>query len=475
MSSEIGKKDVATTGSGHGSVGTPAINNNPPTPPAGPLPVPYVYASKSSSAEGTDTALEVGGDPVLVKGSTMEMVKPGNTPAKPTVGDVVTATVCGVSVTQSGSASSLADGKQICVTTDAVTMNEMTKESAVSQVNTVLLGAADFAAATGAGAGGAAGGKHQNTALPPDKAKQPGAASAPPAPAASTEGEPVDVATGAVVDSEIDLAIPGMIPLVWSRSYSTLRNQLSGALGKGGWVHSYEQWIGREEKCLTLRDGDGRDIWFAIPAPGETTFHRRERLELTADKQGGFQVYSLATRLTRRFAPVTASGHAVLRRIEDAWGNAVQLDYEGVRLARIVDTAGRQVVLRAGERGRVQRIEIWAAGELQQWIDLTYHPEGELASVTDALGFAQRYTYDGHHRLLETTFKNGSRFWHKYDPETGWCVKTWGEGGIHNVELYPDLRKRTTLVGGSEEPKTYTWNEQGVVVRQATHDGNSLR
>jgi RHS repeat-associated protein len=475
MSSDIGKKDVATSGSGHGAVGTPAINNNPPPPPAGPAPVPYVYASKSSSADGTDTALEVGGDPVLVKGSTMEMVKPGDTPAKPTVGDVVTATVCGVSVMQSGSASSIADGKQICVTTDAVTMNEMTKASSVSQVNTVLLGAADFAAAVAAGAGGAGGGKHQNTAVPPDQANQPGGASGPPAPAATTEGEPVDVATGAAVDSEVDFALPGVIPLVFGRSYSTLRNQLSGSLGKGGWVHTFEQWISREDTCLSLRDGDGRDIWFAIPAPGETTFHRRERLELTADKQGGFHVYSLGTRLTRRFAALTSGGRAGLRRIEDAWGNAIQLDYEGERLARIVDTAGRQVVLRGGERGRVQRVEIWAAGELHQWIDLAYHPEGELASVTDALGFAQRYAYDGHHRLVETTLKNGTRFWHRYDAETGWCVKTWGEGGIHSVELYPDLRKRTTLVGGTAEPKTYTWNDKGVVVRQATHDGSFVR
>ena len=475
MPSIIDKKAIATKSSNHGAVGTPAMNNNPPPPPAGPVPVPYVYASQSTSAKFTDVDLEVASDPVLVKGSTMTMVDPGDRPAQVTVGDVVTGTVCGVSVMQSGSGGSTAGGKPICVTFESLTMNQMTKEGAVSQVTTALLGGADFVVAFNAGAGGAGGGKHKNTAVPPAQANQPGGASAPPAPAASTEGEPVDVATGAVVDSAVDFALPGTIPLVWSRSYSTLRNQLSGALGKGGWVHSFEQWISREDTCLSLRDGDGRDVWFAIAAPGETTFHRRERLELTVDKQGGYQVRSLATRLTRRFAALTPGGRAALRRIEDAWGNAIQLEYEGGRLARILDTAGRQVILRSGARGLVARVEIWAGGELQQWIDLAYHPEGELARVTDALGFAQSYTYDGHHRLLETTFKNGARFWHRYDPETGWCVKTWGENGLHSVELYPDLRKRTTLIGGSEEPKIYTWNEQGVVVRQATHDGNFFR
>ena len=471
----VDKKEIATTKSGHGAVGTPAMNNNPPTPPAGPAPVPYVYTSESSSAKFTVPATEIGGAPVLVTGSTMTMVEPGNMPAKVTVGDIVTGTVCGVSVMQGGSGDSIADGRKTCLTFDDLTMNQMTKEGSISQVRTTLLGAAGFAAAVAAGAGGAGGGKHQNTALPADQANKPGAASAPPAPAASTEGEPVDVATGAVVDSEVDFALPGAIPLVWSRSYSTLRNQLSGALGKGGWVHSFEQWISREDTCVSLREGDGRDVWFPVAPPGETTFHRRERLELTIEKQGGYQVFSLATRLTRRFAAPIGGGRAMLRRIEDAWGNAIQLEYEGDRLAQILDTAGRQVVLRGGMRGRVERVEIWSAGELQQWVDLAYHPEGELARVTDALGFAQAYTYDGHHRLLETTFKNGSRFWHRYDPDNGWCVKTWGENGLHSVELYPDLRKQTTLIGGTEEPKIYTWNAQGVVVRQATHDGDFFR
>ncbi len=473
--SSSGGKEIATTKSNHGALGTPAVNNNPPTPPAGPAPVPYLYASQSSSAKFTVGDVEVAASPVLVKGSTMTMVDPGNQPAKITVGDIVTSTVCGVSVMQEGTGGTTAGGKPICVTTNLLTMNQMTKEGAVSQVNTPLLGGADFVTAYNAGAGGAAGGKQQNTAVPPAQANEPGGASAPPAPAASTEGEPVDVATGAVVDSAVDFALPGLIPLVWSRQYSSLRNQLSGALGKGGWVHAFEQWVSREEKCLSLREEDGRDVWFTIPAPGAITFHRRERLELTVDKQGGYQVYSTATRLRRRFSTLASDGHAVLRRIEDAWGNAIQLEYEGNRLARLLDTAGREVILRWGKHGWVERVEICAAGHLRQWVDLAYHPEGELARVTDALGFAQAYTYDGYHRLLETTFKNGSRFWHRYDPDSGWCVKTWGENGLHNVELHPDFRKRTTLISGTEEPKIYTWNDQGVVVRQATHDGAFVR
>ncbi len=461
MPTTIGKKTVATTGSGHGAVGTPAVNNNPPTPPAGPVPTPYIYTSRSSTAKGTESALEVGGHPVLVKGSTMEMDKPGNQPARPTVGDIVTGTVSGVSVMQSGSSNSTAGGKPICTTGDAVTMNHITKEQAVSQVNTVLLGAADFAASTASGGGAGGGGRHGNAAMPPAPAKKAGGASAPEGKHATTEGHPVDVVSGAVVDTAVDFALPGLIPLIWRRSYASTRAWQGTSLGKGGWTHPFEQWIAREDDLLVLRAQDGRDIYFAQVEPGQSTFHRRERLTLTADRYGGFAVQCAATRLVRRFSALVPGGRAMLQRLEDAWGNAIRLAYEGEVLTRIVDTAGREIRLGCAKRGRIERIEIWARGALQQWVDCAYHPSGELASVTNALGFSDQYEYDGHHRMTRTTLKNGVSFHYQYDPDTDFCVKTWGDGGLHLIDLDPDFKQRTTLISGTEEAKTYTWNTQG--------------
>ncbi len=157
----------------------------------------------------------------------------------------------------------------------------------------------------------------------------------------TTEGHPVNVATGRVVDSAVDLRLPGAVPLVWKRDYSSKRRAERGALGPG-WSHSFEEWITGDGGALVYRAGDGRSICFADVAPGETTFHRRERLSLTREGQGGFAVFSLEARLTRVFSPAAPGGAALLRAVRDAFGNAITLEYEGERLARIVDTAGRE-------------------------------------------------------------------------------------------------------------------------------------
>ncbi|APR87943.1 Rhs-family protein [Minicystis rosea] len=80
MGTTIGGKDIATTGSGHVSPGPPATSLIPPTPPAGLVPAPFPYVASSSSATGTSDRLTVGGKPVLVEGSSMDVERPGNQP-----------------------------------------------------------------------------------------------------------------------------------------------------------------------------------------------------------------------------------------------------------------------------------------------------------------------------------------------------------------------------------------------------------
>ena len=75
-------KEIATTGSGHIAPAPPATSMLPPTP-AGPVPAPFPYVAKSSSATQTSDKLTVGGKPVLVEGSVMDIQKPGNQPAAP--------------------------------------------------------------------------------------------------------------------------------------------------------------------------------------------------------------------------------------------------------------------------------------------------------------------------------------------------------------------------------------------------------
>ncbi|APR87928.1 Rhs-family protein [Minicystis rosea] len=451
MGTTIGGKDIATTGSGHVSPGPPATSLIPPTPPAGLVPAPFPYVASSSSATGTSDRLTVGGKPVLVEGSAMDVERPGNQPAAPPgAGDVLTHVVCGKAVTTSGSSKVKAGGKGVCATGDSTVLGVPSPCGKVAQSNGRLIAAVDYNAS--------------------------GADYAAMAAVVVTVGEPVAVVTGEVVDDMVDLALPGLIPVEWKRLYCSGRHRETTPLGRGGWTHALHQWIEVSDERVTMRNDDGRNVLFALPTLREPVFHRCKRLRLSLLKDGSFEVYSLDTRLTRRFARLDAGdARAMLREIRNAWGNRIELVYDGAQLVRIIDTAGRELRLSHDEAGRIVRVDAWAQGQTRQTVRYTYDAhDGDLVATADALGHAERYAYDAWHRMTEKTLTNGVRFFYEYDPETGRCRKTWGDSGLHTVALDVDVAKRSATCHGNEEPRKYTWNEQGAVLREETYDGSWL-
>src|SRR5262249_40528087 len=176
----------------------------------------------------------------------------------------------------------------------------------------------------GPGGGGGAGGGGSNTG-----ASGPGSSSGPADEHTCQDGHPVNVVTGHVVDQATDLTIPGLIPLVWKRYYSSARRRDTTATLGPGWAHGFEQRITEDEKMITLRNNKEQYIYFAKINAGKTTFHRRERLALSRDAEGTYHVWSFDKRLTYVFSAAGGSGPALLRSIRDAYDNAIELEYDG--------------------------------------------------------------------------------------------------------------------------------------------------
>ena len=448
-------KEIATTGSGHIAPAPPVVSMLPPTP-AGPVPAPFPYVAKSSSATGTSDKLTVGGKPVLVEGSAMDIEKPGNQPAAPPgTGDLLTHVVNAKAVLTSGSSRVKVGGKGLCATGDSVVLNVPTPSSKVAQAQGTLI--------AGVG-GGSSGANAASGSLADDVCVT----------------ESVAVVSGEVVDNAVDLALPGLIPVVWKRFYRSGRHKEVTPLGHGGWTHGFHQWVEGADEGITLRMDDGRRVPFPRVTLREPAFHRGKRLRLSMLRDGSFEVYSLDTRLTRRFVRLAAGDErAMLREIRDAWGNRVELRYDGSRLARIVDTAGRELRLIHDEAERITRVEVWVQGTAHQAVAYAYVAvDGDLVAATDALGHAERYAYDAWHRMTEKTLTNGVRFHYEYDTETGRCRKAWGDGTpelLHKVGLDVDVQKKETIVHSNPEPRKFIWNDQGAVLREQTYDGTWLK
>ncbi|MBF5005996.1 DUF6531 domain-containing protein [Diaphorobacter caeni] len=92
---------------------------------------------------------------------------------------------------------------------------------------------------------------------------------------------PVNPMLGAKVqDGEVDLALPGAMPFVVSRDYSSYQTDTPapvGLLGPGWWLPS-EVSLLQTDELLTLNDGKGRSIRFEPLEPGQATYSRSENL-----------------------------------------------------------------------------------------------------------------------------------------------------------------------------------------------------
>jgi RHS repeat-associated protein len=461
MSSNVGKKNIAHKGSGHGAVAPGAISLVAPPPP--PVPTPFPYTARAANASDTKAKLKVGGNEVLVEGSTMSLDPPANQPAQTGGGDVVTHATKNIAVMTQGSSSLTVDGKGVCATGDMAAMNVMTAQSKVAQMTVPILEAADFEAARKAALEAAASAKKKKRAFPPSKANQ------------CPAGHPVDLGTGYVIDDAVDLSLPGFIPLVWSRWYTSARHKERGALGKGGWCHSFEQWLEPTDTGIRLHNEEGLPADFGPIDEDGFSFHRGQRLELRK-RVNGYEVRSLDDRLIRTFQELPG-GRLALRSVRDSHDHRIQLEYELDTLVNIVDSVGRELRVKNDKNGHVTRVEVWASvpgsnrpPSLQTWFDYAYHVEGELASHTNALGYAERWKYDGFHRMTKVTLRNGVSFYYEYHPELGHCVHTWGDGGLHELYIDIDFEKGETRTHGTNRARRHLW-KNGIVWREETFDG----
>jgi RHS repeat-associated protein len=330
------------------------------------------------------------------------------------------------------------------------------------------------------GGGGAGGGGSGDGGGPGDGGGEqvddpnavPGGASSPQDRETCKNGHPVDVASGAVVDSQRDIVLDGLIPVIWERFYSSARAQdASAALGRG-WAFPFEQRVTVGQRVITYRDGEGRSVWFEPIGVGQRASNPRERAELARDSEGSFRIFFLTTKRTLHFAALREGGPSLLRVIEDGYGNRVRLEYEGERLASITDTAGRVVQITWRE-GKISSAHVQARGQRWLHVAYAYNRAGCLTGVTDATGHTETYEYDERHRMIATTLRNGTRFLYDYDA-TGRCVHTTGDDGLYEATFTTDPKRRITKSEG-EENRLYHYNALGLVERETRLDGELIQ
>ncbi|WP_437947308.1 RHS repeat-associated core domain-containing protein [Sorangium sp. So ce296] len=234
-------------------------------------------------------------------------------------------------------------------------------------------------------------------------------------------GDPVDPITGRVYTvAVVDLALPGTIPLVLKRSYSSARIDEDGDLGFG-WTHSLSWQVEEGRRGLRVLE----------PHAAATELPRRLEPGASARLPCGVLTryawgYALAADgLAYLFAEPQGS-RWLLSRIVDLHDNLIELTYENGRLVQVIDSVGRIVRVRRHKDGHIAAFDVKNASAHGRWEArrrYAFDARGDLVAAEDAARHAQRFTYDEDHRLVRREEPGGLVAEFRY--KDGRCVESW--------------------------------------------------
>ncbi|KQO19791.1 DUF6531 domain-containing protein [Acidovorax sp. Leaf78] len=264
-------------------------------------------------------------------------------------------------------------------------------------------------------------------------------------------GSPVNPTLGAKVlvgTEDLDFALPGPMPLVWQRQYSSYVNAEHGGdcglLGYG-WKLPHELSIELKATQTLLRDAGGRVITFdEALEPGQTLHSDSEGLLLM--RGGGMGVAPTLTKLSGN-SPATDTAATVTSTSNPHPNTAEELLpwHQQQRWAHVpaAAKAGSDYVLAATQGGRtVWLFKVQAEGSSKGLC--------RLIGLMDAYGRSQHYQHDEHGRLQGITDGAGRRYALLYNQPNGAATATSTQTSLPG--LNPDSGLRLIGVDCTHNP-----------------------
>ncbi|CAG2159134.1 RHS repeat-associated core domain-containing protein [Cupriavidus numazuensis] len=304
--------------------------------------------------------------------------------------------------------------------------------------------------------------------------------------------KPVNFAMGDENLEQVDFALDGVVPIVWTRRYrSSLAAYDRSSLG-ARWSSPYHLSLAEQDGVLTFFDPDNRAVVLPVVAVGESVAVEREKLTVTRPDARRVQLhYPDGSREDYALHRTPAGERFVLTRRTGQDGLGLTFSYSPAgELTGLTDSYGLWLRLDYSE-GRVSSItRLDRTGEV---IDLLaryeYSREGDLIAHTDVLGHRRSFAYT-QHLLTRCTDFNGFAAHLEWDwpgkasgtpaPADARCVHTWRCNDRYPAERYDETffayhrehwYTKVTDGEGSATLYRYDWHNQIILIEQA--DGTS--
>jgi RHS repeat-associated protein len=250
--------------------------------------------------------------------------------------------------------------------------------------------------------------------------------------------DPVNLSTGMFEMEKTDMVLPGPIPVVFTRYYTSRRQvlaQINRPFGPGT-GHSYNHrlipFAGSPDALILIQGNDSRSPFSKNPN-GTFTNDTNPSLKgaVVTPQSGGARLLRFKDGTQWLFSSI---GH--LTRIEDRNGNFLDLVRDGAGLLlKIIASGGREIHLHY-TAGRIS----FLVDPLGRHIEYRYNSAGNLTEVVDPEGGITRYAYDADNRMITLTDARGITYLtNEYGPSNRVLRQTNADGGVYQYLYFgPD-------------------------------------
>ncbi|MEU5974031.1 DUF6531 domain-containing protein [Streptomyces sp. NPDC047315] len=291
--------------------------------------------------------------------------------------------------------------------------------------------------------------------------------------------DPVDLATGRMYLPQTDVALPGALPLEFTRRVES--GYRYGRFFGPSWSSTVDERLEVDAAGVVHVLADGRLRTYPHPAPGAPALPTvgTDLTELVRADSGDYVLTDPVTGLVHHFAAPAptptggawggnGAGDAWLVQISDRNGNTVSVDRadDGTPLGLAHSGGYRLALTTAG--GRVTALDLVDAAGAVHPIRTYGYQDGNLTAVTKPSGAVLAFGYDERRRVTSWTDSNGRRYDYAYD-ERDRCVAEGGEEGHVQLRLAygerdPETGHRTTTLTTAD----------GAVTRHVIGRGNKV-